>query len=126
NNMKNEYDGKYFIVPICTGTSAINIHFLPTEHTQEMLELEPLNYDSAKSMFLDKYDYSRQATEEGRNLVVQGLKLYHSSDLNNNECIEELSKVFCNFVLNQQHFRIAMSDTGFIPKFIDDLLSPYI
>ncbi|CAG8639550.1 5838_t:CDS:2, partial [Funneliformis caledonium] len=116
--------GKYFIIPICTGTSAIDLHFLPTEHTRKLLELYPLNYESAKSMFLDKYDYSRQATEEGRNLVVQGLKSYHSSDLNNNECIEELSKVFCNFVLNQQHFCIAMSDTGFIPKFIDDLLSP--
>ncbi|CAG8732837.1 4748_t:CDS:1, partial [Acaulospora colombiana] len=29
---------------------------------------------------------------------------------------------FCNFVLDQQHFRIAIFDTGFIPKFIDDLI----
>ncbi|CAG8550372.1 15703_t:CDS:2, partial [Acaulospora morrowiae] len=122
NNIKDEYYGKYFIIPICTGTSAIDVHFLPTEYTQEIFELKPLNYVSAKSMFLDKYDYSKQTTDEGRNLVVQGLKLHHYSELNN-EDIEKLSADFCNFVLNQQHFHIAMFDTGFIPKFIDDLLS---
>ncbi|PKY48303.1 hypothetical protein RhiirA4_524867 [Rhizophagus irregularis] len=58
NNIEREYNGKYFIIPICTGTSAIDIHFLPTEHKQEILELRPLNYVSAKSMFLDKYYYS--------------------------------------------------------------------
>ncbi|CAG8510643.1 12022_t:CDS:1 [Acaulospora colombiana] len=121
NNMKDEYDYKYFIIPIYTGTSAIDIRFLPTEHTQILLALNPLNYDSAKSMFLDKYEYSRQTTETGRNLVVQSLKLHYSSDLNN-ENIESLSTEFCNFVLNQQHFRTAIFDTGFIPKLIDDLL----
>ncbi|CAB4482455.1 unnamed protein product [Rhizophagus irregularis] len=75
NFIKNEYNGKYFIIPICTGTSAIDVHFLPTEHTQEMLELRPLNYDSAKSMFLDKYDYSKQTTDKGRDLMVQGITL---------------------------------------------------
>ncbi|CAG8751437.1 6560_t:CDS:2, partial [Acaulospora colombiana] len=114
--------GKYFIIPICTGTSAIDIHFLPTEYTQKLLELNPLNYDSAKSMFLDKYEYSRQTTEIGRNIVIQGLKLHYSSDLNNKD-FESLSSEFCNFVLNQQHFRTAIFDTGFIPKFIDDLLN---
>ncbi|CAG8502250.1 6908_t:CDS:2, partial [Acaulospora morrowiae] len=123
NRMKYEYYGKYFIVPICTGTSAIDIHFLPTEYTQEILELKPLNYISAKSMFLDKYDYSRQTTDEGRDLMVQGLKSYHSSDINN-EDVKKLSVDFCNLVLNQQHFHIAIFDTGFIPKFIDDLLNP--
>ncbi|CAG8536916.1 11796_t:CDS:2, partial [Racocetra fulgida] len=118
-------DGKYFIIPICTGTSAIDIHFLPTEHTNRILELNPLNYDSAKSMFLDKYEYSRQTTEAGRNLVVQGLKLYYMSDLSN-EDNASLSTKFCNLILNQQHFRIAIYDTGFIPKFIDDLLGPSV
>ncbi|CAG8724885.1 13539_t:CDS:2, partial [Funneliformis caledonium] len=117
-----ELNGKYFIILICTGTSAIDVHFLPTEHTQVMLELKPLNYASAKSMFLDKYDYLKQTTDEGRDLVVQGLKSHYCSDLNKD--IEKLSTNFCNYVLNQQHFQIAMSDTGFIPKFIDDLLSP--
>ncbi|RHZ54564.1 hypothetical protein Glove_426g36 [Diversispora epigaea] len=124
-NSYHGLNGRYFIIPICTGTSAIDIHFLPTEHTNRILELKPLDYDSAKSMFLDKYEYSRQTTEAGRNLVVQGLKLRYSSDLNN-ENIERLSTEFCNFVLNQQHFRIAIFDTGFIPKFIDDLLGPSV
>ncbi|GES98232.1 hypothetical protein GLOIN_2v1805244 [Rhizophagus clarus] len=123
NNMKDEYDKKYFIIPICTGTSAIDVHFLPTEHTQEILELKPLNYDSARSMFLDKYDYSKQTTDTGRNLIVQALKSHFASDLIN-ENIESKSTEVCNFVLDQQHFHIALYDTGFIPKFIDDLLSP--
>ncbi|GET03046.1 hypothetical protein GLOIN_2v1805244 [Rhizophagus clarus] len=121
--MASEYNGKYFIIPIITGTSAIDIHFLPTEHTQIMLNLRPLNYESAKSMFLDMYEYSRQTTDEGKNLVTQSLKSHYSSDINNKD-IGKLSTEFCNFVLNQQHFQIAMFDTGFIPKFIDDLLSP--
>ena len=124
NNMNDEYDEKYFIIPICTGTSAIDVHFLPTEHTQEILELKPLNYVSAKSMFLDKYDYSKQTTDTGKNLMIQALKSYFGSDLIN-ENIESKSTEFCNFVLNQQHFHIAMFDTGFIPKFIDDLLGPH-
>ena len=101
-------DSKYFIIQICTGMSTIDIHFLPTEHTQELLELKPLNYDSAKSMFLDKYDYSRQTTDTGRNLMVRVLKLHYSSDFNNKD-IKNLSTKFCNFVLNQQHFCISMS-----------------
>ncbi|CAG8755860.1 24608_t:CDS:2, partial [Dentiscutata erythropus] len=125
NNIKDEHDKKYFIVLICTRISAIDVHFLSTEHTQEMFELKPLNYISAKSMFLDKYNYSKQTTDEGRNLMMQGLKLHHSFDLNNKK-VKKLSADFCNFILNQQHFRIAMYDTGFIPKFIDDLLSPSI
>ncbi|GES77802.1 hypothetical protein GLOIN_2v1805244 [Rhizophagus clarus] len=119
----SEYNGKYFIIPIITGTSAIDVHFLPMEHTRIMLNLRPLNYESAKSMFLDMYEYSRQTTDEGKNLVTQSLKSHYSSDLNNKD-IGKLSTEFCNFVLNQQHFQIAMFDTGFIPKFIDDLLSP--
>ncbi|GES82061.1 hypothetical protein GLOIN_2v1805244 [Rhizophagus clarus] len=121
--MASEYNGKYFIIPIITGTSAIDVHFLPTEHTRIMLNLRPLNYESAKSMFLDMYEYSRQTTDEGKNSVTQSLKSHYSSDLNNKD-IGKLSTEFCNFVLNQQHFQIAMFDTGFIPKFIDDLLSP--
>ncbi|GES73730.1 hypothetical protein GLOIN_2v1805244 [Rhizophagus clarus] len=100
NNMKDEYDKKCFIIPICTGTSAIDVHFLPTEHTQEILELKPLNYVSARSMFLDKYDYSKQTTDTGRNLIVQALKSHFASDLIN-ENIKSKST-----------------------EFIDDLLSP--
>jgi hypothetical protein len=121
-NIETEFVGKYFIIPICTGTSAIDVHFLPIEYPQILLELQPLNYDSVKSMFLDKYEYSRQTTDEGRNLVIQSLKSYYLSDLNN-EDIGKLLTDFCNFILNQQHFQIVISDTGFIPKFIDDLLS---
>ncbi|CAG8597138.1 4343_t:CDS:2 [Ambispora gerdemannii] len=127
NNMKDEYGGKYFIVPICTGTSAIDVHFFTYRAYSKNVGTQAfelcLSKVNAKLMFLDKYDYSKQTTDEGRDLVVQGLKSHQSSDLNN-EDVEKLSADFCNFVLNQQHFRIAMSDTGFIPKFIDDLLSP--
>ncbi|CAG8661461.1 7898_t:CDS:2, partial [Ambispora gerdemannii] len=121
-NSYHGLNGRYFIIPICTGTSAIDIHFLPTEHTNKRLELKPLNYDSAKSMFLDKYNYSRQTTESNRELVTQGLKKHYSFTFG--EDVNDLSMKLCNLVLNQQHFRIAMFDSGFIPKFIDDLLQP--
>ncbi|RGB40528.1 hypothetical protein C1646_687708, partial [Rhizophagus diaphanus] len=119
-------NANYFIVPICTGTSAIDINFLPTEYPQRSLNLKPLNYESARSMFLDKYEYLRQATDKGRELVTQSLNKYYSSNNLNDESIESLSTKFCNFVLKQNHFCIAIYDTGFIPKFIDDLLSPSV
>ncbi|GET52487.1 hypothetical protein GLOIN_2v1805244 [Rhizophagus irregularis DAOM 181602=DAOM 197198] len=125
NNIEREYNGKYFIIPICTGTSAIDIHFLPTEHKQEILELRPLNYASAKSMFLDKYYYSSGIANKDD--VVRGLKNHFINiDFQDytDEKFDNLSKELCKFVLDQQHFRIAMFDTGFIPKFIDDLLGP--
>ncbi|RHZ54780.1 hypothetical protein Glove_423g50 [Diversispora epigaea] len=84
-NSYHKLNGKYFIIPICTGTQCF---------------LTSMNIRGT-----------------GRNLVVQGLKLGYLSDLNN-ENIEKLSTEFCNFVLNQQHFHIAIFDTGFIPKFI--------
>ncbi len=119
--------GKYFILPICTGTSAIDVTFSPTEYPNTILNLHPLKYDSAKSMFLDKYEYSRQTTDKGKNLAIQGLKsYYHSNDNINNDNIKTLSTELCELVLNQQHFQIAIFDTGFIPKFIDDLLGPPI
>lgn len=124
-NSQHELNGKYFIIPICTGSSAIDIDFSSRKYTNNIVELKPLNYNSAKLMFLDKYEYVRQTTEAERNQVVQGLRSYYSSNFNN-ENVEKLSTKFCNFVLNQQHFRIAIFDTGFIPKFIDDLLGPSI
>ncbi|CAG8739623.1 9465_t:CDS:2, partial [Funneliformis caledonium] len=57
--MRENSNANYFIVPICTGTSAIDINFLLTEHSQISLNLKPLNYESARSMFLDKYEYLR-------------------------------------------------------------------
>ena len=38
NNMASKFCGKCFILPICTGTSAIDIYFLSTEHPQELLD----------------------------------------------------------------------------------------
>ncbi|CAG8792910.1 45284_t:CDS:2 [Gigaspora margarita] len=124
-NSQHEFNGKYFIIPICTGSSAIDIDFSSRKYINNIVELKPLNYNSAKLMFLDKYEYVRQTTEAERNQVVQGLRSYYSSNFNN-ENVENLSTKFCNFVLNQQHFRISIFDTGFIPKFIDDLLGPSI
>ncbi|CAI2185210.1 6605_t:CDS:2 [Funneliformis geosporum] len=52
NNMTNKYHGRYFIIPICTSTSAIDIHSLPTEHTQELLELRFSKLDKTSNILI--------------------------------------------------------------------------
>ncbi|KAF9080370.1 hypothetical protein BGX27_005508, partial [Mortierella sp. AM989] len=45
----------YFIVPVCTGTSAIDEHFLHSDYGKKSIQLRPLNYKAAVQMFRDKY-----------------------------------------------------------------------
>ncbi|CAG8634545.1 6059_t:CDS:2 [Paraglomus brasilianum] len=112
---------QYFVVPICTGTSAIDIHFLPTDHTRKIIPLKPLDYTSAVEMFRDKYEYSRQTTDKNRMAVKQSIMKHHGGSLSDSD-INKFSTKLCNLILEQSHFNIALHDTGFIPKFIDDFL----
>ncbi|RIA91522.1 hypothetical protein C1645_821932 [Glomus cerebriforme] len=91
NQNMNKSEHEFFIIPICTGTSAIDLHFL---HNVSLICLKPLSYSSALKMFFDKYDPDNKKTE------------------------------ICNFISKQEHFHIALFDTGFVPKFLDDFLSP--
>ncbi|PKY58227.1 hypothetical protein RhiirA4_412038, partial [Rhizophagus irregularis] len=52
----NKSENEFFIIPICTGTSAIDVHFLHTEYNKVLVRLKPLSYSSALKMFFDKYD----------------------------------------------------------------------
>ncbi|KAG0305792.1 hypothetical protein BGZ99_001980 [Dissophora globulifera] len=81
---------QFFIIPICTGTSVIDIHYIPSYYSKLMVTLPPLNYESALRMFRDNYRGSSLSDD----------------------------------VQKQQHFRIALNDTGYIPRFIDFLLKP--
>ena len=113
---------RYFVVPICTGTSAIGEHFLPTDHRKRMIALKPLEYTSAKEMFRDKYEYSRQTTYEKRAAVEQSIRRRYDRSLS--DSIETFSTKLCNKILELPHVDIALRDTGFIPKFVDDFLQP--
>ncbi|KAF9986074.1 hypothetical protein BGZ65_008845 [Modicella reniformis] len=46
---------RFFIIPVCTRKSAIDIRLLPTEYSQVVITLPPLNYDSAIKLFRDIY-----------------------------------------------------------------------
>src|SRR5688572_20433696 len=46
-NKSEQSELEFFIIPICTGTSAIDIHFLHTEYNKVLVRLKPLNYSSA-------------------------------------------------------------------------------
>ncbi|KAF9435900.1 hypothetical protein BGZ76_005294 [Entomortierella beljakovae] len=46
---------QFFIIPICTGTSAIDVHFLHSDYRKCVIQLSPLNYNSAIQMFRDNY-----------------------------------------------------------------------
>ncbi|CAI2178094.1 8894_t:CDS:2 [Funneliformis geosporum] len=96
NQKMNKSENEFFIIPICTGTSAIDIHFLHTEYNKVLVHLKPLNYSSAIKMFFDKYD-----SIETRN-----------------------SENSCDNISKQEHFRIALFDTGFVPKFLSYFLTP--
>ncbi|KAF9925588.1 hypothetical protein BGZ65_007660, partial [Modicella reniformis] len=82
-------DNRFFIIPICTGTSAIDIRFLPSDYTGLLVTLPPLTHESAIQMFRDIY--------KGHPLSAE--------------------------VERQHHFRIALKDTCYIPRFIDFLLT---
>ncbi|PKY47135.1 hypothetical protein RhiirA4_403161 [Rhizophagus irregularis] len=56
NQKMNKSEHEFFIIPICTGMSAINIHFLQTGYNKVLVRLKPLSYSSALKMFFDKYD----------------------------------------------------------------------
>ncbi|KAF9979887.1 hypothetical protein BGZ65_005864 [Modicella reniformis] len=78
---------EFFIIPICTGLSTINME---SYYAFQMIMLSRLSHDSAIRMFCDKYEKSN----------------------------------LCIAVQEQHHFRIALSDTGYIPGFLDFLLDP--
>lgn len=103
---------QFFIIPIYTGTSALDVHFLPTEYNRKMVELKPLNRDAAKSIFFDKYEYSRQSAAGGIK-VLQDLQRRYSDVSSDN--IFERSLELCELVWEQNHFQTALHDTGFIP-----------
>ena len=92
NQMMNKSEHEFFIIPICTGTSAIDIHFLHTDCNNVLVHLKPLSYSSALKMFFNKYDPDNKKTET------------------------------CNFISKQEHFRIALFDTSFVPKFLSTLV----
>lgn len=38
----------------------MDVHFLPSEYHRTIVLLKPLTFNSAKEMFLDKFEYERQ------------------------------------------------------------------
>ena len=62
-NKSEQSELEFFIIPICTGTSAIDIHFLNSEYNKVLVRLKPLSYPSALKMFFDKYDPDNKETK---------------------------------------------------------------
>jgi hypothetical protein len=58
--------GKFVVLPICTGTSALDITFLPTEYAKEMISLPPLTKDHALSIVRDAYGSNGHWTEASK------------------------------------------------------------
>ncbi|KAF9426123.1 hypothetical protein BGZ76_002903 [Entomortierella beljakovae] len=81
---------RFFIIPVVTGTSGIDLHYLHSDFVKVLVNLTPLDYKSAISMYNDKYGDSPLSNE----------------------------------VMHQNHFRIALSDTGYVPRYIDFFLKP--
>ncbi|KAF9946160.1 hypothetical protein BGZ65_010014, partial [Modicella reniformis] len=111
----------YFIIPICTGTSAVDIHFLPTEYHRKILLLKPLTYESAKEMFLDMFEYQRQEESTAKDRIKASVEKHLSRVVSQNT-VSQRSSELCDYVLGQAHFNIALYDSGFIPRFLDCLL----
>ncbi|KAF9342817.1 hypothetical protein BGX26_006799, partial [Mortierella sp. AD094] len=82
----------FFIIPIVTGTSGIDLHYLHSDFAKVLVNLAPLDYNSAICMFKDKYGETPLSEE----------------------------------ITHQNHFRVALSDTGYIPRYIDSLLKPEV
>ena len=85
NSIDGHPNKRYFVVPICTGTSAIDVHFLPTDHHMKTIALKPLDYASAKEMFRDKCEYSRQTTDENRTIVKHSIMKHYGGSLSDSD-----------------------------------------
>ena len=48
--------GRFFFIPVCTGTSAIDVHYLRTEYRQHVVRLSPLSREDALQMCAGRYD----------------------------------------------------------------------
>ena len=78
-------DGRFFVVPVLTGTAANDVKFLRTDRYREQIVLlDPLSESSALAMFEEKFGKRPE-------------------------------------IYQRSHFRVALSDTGFIPRIIDFL-----
>ncbi|KAF9416668.1 hypothetical protein BGZ76_004619 [Entomortierella beljakovae] len=53
--MSTSTNKHFFTIPVCTGTSAIDLHFIHSDYGKRAIQLRPLDYDSAIQMFRDKY-----------------------------------------------------------------------
>lgn len=56
-----ELAGRFFILPTCTGTSAIDLHFLPTETPRKLISLTPLRKESIDQMASEKWPQEASA-----------------------------------------------------------------
>ena len=105
-----EYYKRFFIVPVLTGTAATDVHFLITEKYKEFtILLGPITQASGFQMYDDKF--------------IGGKPKLSEPELN--DLSEEEGKGRQRLVLarSQNHFHVAMADTGFLPRILDDLLN---
>ncbi|KAF9431850.1 hypothetical protein BGZ76_011618, partial [Entomortierella beljakovae] len=124
DSMQIEFN--FFILPICTGTSAMDIHFLNKEYGRTMIQIEALDISAAKKMFFDKYEYDPTNPSSRKSVNALNSLNNHNKAANamlGHSHISILSKNLCDAVWGQPHFRVALYDTAFIPRFIDFLFS---
>ncbi|KAF9206501.1 hypothetical protein BGZ49_002318, partial [Haplosporangium sp. Z 27] len=126
--LQDNGEQQFFILPICTGTSAVDLHFLPMEYGKRMLQIKPLDIIAAKSMFYDKFQFdAREAATNARNSRAMESLEKHLPNSNIRVLplakIQQRSKELCDHVWAQPHFKIALYDSAFIPRFIHFLLS---
>jgi len=74
--------GHYFIIPIITGTSEVDLQVLLTDHRRVARTLKPLSKDGAKKMFYDKYEYrrSKDYTDSQKAELIKSLEEFTGSD----------------------------------------------
>ena len=53
--------GRFFILPVCSGTSAIDIHFLPTETPRRLISLTPLSEEAVNEMAFEEWPQEASA-----------------------------------------------------------------
>ena len=93
-----KYHKRFFIVPVLTGTSANDVSFRLMEKYQELLiHLPPLTMGSGFKMYDDKFldGLSKEANKERERLLL---------------------------ARSQNHFHVALADTGLVPRIVHELL----
>eukprot|EP00727_Mastigamoeba_balamuthi_P003894 m51a1_g13501 hypothetical protein (516) ;mRNA; r:29-1752 len=106
--------GPFVLLPIITGTSIADITSLPSQYARARIDLERWTLQDAKELFLDVFSYERQSDDKSREECAVAARNYTWPRVLQDAELPGWSNALCEMAFNEQHFQVALHDTGFV------------